>query len=256
MTYLFLPFLLLSCAKTNVLIIATTTSIYETSLIEHLSDDFKKEYGIAVNFIPVGSGAAMELAKRGSVDGIITHCPQKELEFIKSGFGISRTEFLYSYFILVGPRNADFGSHLDIRSAFKEIYNKGHKFVSRGDLSGTHLKELEIWDSIKLNPQNKPWYIEAGQSMSSTLMLANRKKAFCLTDEPTYVLLSDKLKNLEPVYKSREEFLLNPYSLIITSPRLRKNLNYNIYMFAEYLKNNRAKDLIANYRIKNVTLFK
>jgi tungstate transport system substrate-binding protein len=216
------------------LIVSTTTSLYETGLLDELKTMFERahpEYN--VNFISQGTGLAIETAKRGDADMILVHSPSQELEFLESGSGVNRKIFAYNFFIIVGPKADPAGiTGMDPVSALIKIKEEGQAgnafWVSRGDNSGTHSKEKSLWattgfvlDEIKSETaggSSGTWYIEAGSSMTATLQLANEKMAYTLTDVATY-LKNFKSGNIELVkIVDSGKDTLNVYSAIVCNP--------------------------------------
>ncbi|NQU74507.1 MAG: substrate-binding domain-containing protein, partial [Candidatus Omnitrophica bacterium] len=146
--------------------IAVTTSIENTGLLDVLLPVFKERYGIEIHVIAAGSGRSLKLAENGDVDLVLVHYPKIEKEFIKQGFGIDRKSVFYNYFVVVGPKADPAGikNSRTANDAFRKLVAGGVIFISRGDNSGTHGKEMEIWDTINFSPRGQ-WYIETGQGM-------------------------------------------------------------------------------------------
>lgn len=189
------------------LILATTTSMRDSGLLDVLLNAFEKESGISVHVVAVGTGAALNLGEKGDADILIVHAPDQEEEFIEDGLGQSRTTFAWNRFVLVGPTTMD--SHVDSASAFSSL--NGECFISRGDGSGTHIKEQEIWDSIGLTPD---WddYLSIGQGMASTLNMAHELQCWTISDMGTWLFRSSDLDLVATTWG--DEYTLNPYSII------------------------------------------
>lgn len=234
------------------LIVSTTTSLYETGLLNEIKAKFETKYPkYNVSFISQGTGLAIETAKRGDADIILVHSPNQERSFVESGYGINRKIFAYNFFIIVGPKN-DPASIQGITpiEALKKIREKGSTgnalWVSRGDNSGTHSKEKTLWketglslDEIKLESMRNDastWYIEAGSGMTATLQLANQKDAYTLTDVATY-LKNFKNGNIELIKLiDSGEQTLNVYSAIICNPEKNPRGLFDVSMkFVEFL---------------------
>jgi len=206
------------------LLVATTTSLSDTKLLNYLQPIFEKKYNITLKITAQGTGKAIELAKRGDVDVLLVHSPSQELAFMKDGYGLNRRSFASNSFIIVGPANDPAGiKNMTPEAAFTTLYlngmNKtaGVAFISRGDSSGTHTAEQKIWTNAKYNYTNQieksgAWYIETGKGMGETLQMANEKGAYTLTDEGTYLAYQQKLA-LVPVV-SKGASLLNIYSVM------------------------------------------
>jgi len=198
-------------------ILATTTSVQDTGLLDVLKEIFKKQTGYQVKAIAVGSGEAMAMGKRGDADVMLVHSPKDEEAFMKDGFGKSRQLLMTNYFSLVGPEDDPagcFGS-ASAKEAFAKIADKKALFVSRGDNSGTHKKELNIWQSANITPTGE-WRIEANSGMANVLMITNEKRGYTLTDRATYLAFKQKLQLKEMLGK--DESLLNKYSVIVINP--------------------------------------
>jgi tungstate transport system substrate-binding protein len=206
------------------LLVATTTSLYDTGLLDYLQPMFEKQTGDKLKITSQGTGKAIELAKRGDADILLVHDPASEMAFMENGTGLNRRTFADNYFIIVGPPNDPAGiKGMTPEAAFAKIRADGKNntagiaFVSRGDGSGTHSAEKRIWANDKLNyakdVQNSgKWYIEAGKGMGETLQMASEKGAYTLTDEGTYLAYKGKLK-LDPIV-SQGDSLLNVYSVM------------------------------------------
>lgn len=191
-------------AETKVVKISTTTSVNDSGLLGYLEPIFEAAYGYDIQIASAGTGAAINAAKYGNADMILVHSKSQEVAFIDagfartvSGFSAERIAFMYNFFVLVGPKSdpADVAKAADIKAAFAAIAAKESTFVSRGDASGTHTKELSLWDTslgITKDVENLPtsisgWYISAGQGMGACLTMAREKQAYCLTDKATFL---------------------------------------------------------------------
>ncbi len=242
----------------KVLRVSTTTSLYATGLLDFLADEFKKmRPNVVIQFIAVGSGAALKLAEKGDVDMVFVHAPNLEKEYIEEGILINGTIFAYNNFIIVGSVNDPANiSNCDPVEAMRRIYETGEAgkalFVSRGDNSGTHQRELLLWRLAELNATGKSWYIETGSGMSETLLVANEKDAYTLTDTGTYLKLKreNKLPNLETLVD--EGFvLLNIYSAYIVNPDVHPHVKYDLAMdFLLFVISNEGQELIGSYGVE------
>jgi len=207
--------LLSSCSPSSKeILIASTTSLIDFGLVDRIIPLFEKNYNFKLTVISVGSGQALEMARRGKVDAIFSHIPQEEDRLLKEGFGISRIPFAFNYFILVGPPEnpAKIEKGESLKSAFKKIYNSKALFISRGDNSGTHFKELEIWKLAGIRPGKEKWYLELGVGMGQALITASEKSAYTISDMTTFLKMKNNL-NLKIITEDREH--KNIYSLII-----------------------------------------
>ncbi len=211
-------------AAAQTLVIATTTSLYDTKLLDYLQPIFEKKYNVTLKITSQGTGKAIELAKRGDADVLLVHSPSQELAFMKDGYGLNRRSFASNSFIIVGPANDPAGiANMTPEQAFTTILIKGTNktanvsFISRGDGSGTHTAEQKIWSNAKYNyTQNVEkfgtWYVEAGKGMGETLQMASEKGAYAVTDEGTYLAYKTKL-DLVPII-TKGPSLLNIYSVM------------------------------------------
>ncbi|HNX17444.1 MAG TPA: substrate-binding domain-containing protein [Methanoregula sp.] len=211
-------------ATTDKLVIATTTSLYDTGLLSYLQPKFESKYNVKLMITSQGTGKAIELAKRGDADVLLVHSPTQELAFMDSGNGINRRSFASNSFIIVGPANDPAGiKNMTPETAFTTLYTKGTNktanvyFVSRGDASGTHTTEQNIWKKAGYNytqsiQKSGSWYIEAGKGMGETLQMASEKGAYALTDEGTYLAYKNNL-TVVPLISSGSS-LLNIYSVM------------------------------------------
>ncbi len=196
--------------------LATTTSTENSGLLSVLLPPFEKKSGVKVDVIAVGTGKALKLAENGDVDIILVHAPEAENIFIQDGFGVKRHEVMYNDFIVVGPSENPAGIvHGDAAAAMRTIYEAGCIFVSRGDESGTYIKERYLWKLAGIDPA---WdrYLATGQAMGQTLITANEKRGYCLTDRATYLALKEKLNLM--VLCEGDPQLRNPYSIIAVNP--------------------------------------
>ncbi len=245
----------------EILQVSTTTSLYVTGLLEELSSEFSKlNPGVKIHFIPVGSGQALELAARGSVDLVFSHAPSLEVKYLSEGHILRGCIAAFNYFIIVGPKDDPAGIREvdDPAEAFRRIYEAGERgearFVSRGDFSGTHIKELQIWEEAGLNPQGRSWYIESGVGMAKTLLIANEEKAYTLTDKGTFLMLlhENRLSNLAKLFENNG-LLINIYSIYLVNPEAHKGVNYEIALkFKEFVCSEVGQEIIGSYRYEDV----
>ncbi|MEW6102787.1 MAG: substrate-binding domain-containing protein [bacterium] len=229
------------------ILLATTTSVQDTGLLEVLVDGFMKKTGLTVKAIAVGTGQALQLGKNGEVDILWVHSPDDEIEFVKNGYGLERTTFMHNDFVVLGPKNdpAKIKGLKTATKVFKRIACANVLFVSRGDNSGTHKKEKKLWQAVGKLP-NKKCYIEAGQGMAATLNIANQKLAYCLTDRSTYLTLKKSL-DLVVLFEG-DKTLFNYYSLILVNPERFKGVNaQGTRKFFDYLLSNETRDIVENF---------
>ena len=216
--------------------LATTTSTEDSGLLDELLPIFTEETGIEVEVVAVGTGQALEIGRRGDADILMVHAPDLEKEFIEDGYGTERTYIMYNDFVIVGPPEDPAGlsdlfeERADIETAMTVIYEAGNdgslRFLSRGDDSGTYLKEMALWEMTGLEDvEDTGWYNALGQGMGSTLITANEMAGYALTDRGTFLSIAEGLANLKILYEG-DEALNNPYGIIPLNPEEFENANY------------------------------
>jgi tungstate transport system substrate-binding protein len=195
------------------MILATTTSTQDSGLLDALVPRFEKDSGCSVKTIAVGSGEALELGERGDADVLLVHSPEAEAEYMQGGHGTSRKAVMHNDFVVVGPTDdpAKIKGMRSAAEAFTRIAKAEAPFASRGDESGTHTKELSLWDAAGIEPGGS-WYIETGQGMGETLTIANQKQAYTVSDRGTY--LATENLDLGLLVEGGKD-LLNPYHVIV-----------------------------------------
>ncbi len=236
----------------------TTTSLYATGLLDKLAEEFQKRHpNVVIQFIAVGSGEALRKASMGDADIVFVHAPSLEKQYIDEGVLVDWGIMAYNTFIIVGPQNdpANIKGLKDPVEAFRRIYEAGEYgkalFISRGDNSGTHVRELAIWKLASLDPHGKTWYIESGTGMSQTLMIANEKNAYTLSDIGTYTKLKKEgdLPYLD-IMVDNGTYLLNIYSVYIVNPHKYTSVNYEYAkMFRDFILSEEGQNIIASYGV-------
>lgn len=241
--------------KKSTMILATTTSTQDSGLLDYLIPIFEKKFNISVKVVSVGTGEAIEMGKRGDADVVLVHARKAENAFVSSGFGINRKDVMHNEFFLVGPKNdpAKIASVATASEALKKIAAAKATFISRGDKSGTNTKELALWPkTVKYTGQQ--WYLESGQGMGETLMMASEKGAYTLTDSATWFAFEKKV-DLQILVRG-EKNLLNPYGVIAVSPFKYKNINFSAAIaFTKYLVSTEGQKTIAAFRSNGHQLF-
>ncbi len=235
--------------------LATTTSMRDSGLLAELLPVFTAETGIEVDVIAVGSGAALNLAKTNDVDVLITHSPENEIQFVEEGYAINRTIFAWNRFVLIGPDSLSG----NLTEAMSSLVHENKCFISRGDSSGTHMKEQDVWRNVAENTNlsfinnelgyHPDWegYQSIGQGMGAAITIANELECWTLSDKGTALFRSDNIELTIQEFESPE--LVNPYSVLL----LDNNKLLETTLFRDFLFNN--TDLIDNYTFSNQTLF-
>jgi len=251
---IFFLFLISGNVNANKIIVASTTSTYDTGLLNLLNEKFYDKFKIRVQVLSLGTGQAIRTAKDGNAEILLVHHKPSEEEFMNNGYGEKRYEIMYNDYVLVGPKN-DNGKCTSVQQKLEEIYNDKSLFISRGDDSGTHRKELEMWDLVNINiKKTNEWYLSVGQGMGSTLLISNEKKAYTLSDRSTWIAFNNR-NNLKIVC---EDFppLFNQYGIILVNSKLNKNLNYkDANKYIDWFKTKEVKELINNFKAKGKQLF-
>jgi tungstate transport system substrate-binding protein len=242
------------------LIVSTTTSLEDTGLLEVIEKAFEAKYsGVNVSVISGGTGIAIQYGERGDADVLLTHDKSREEKFVSSGFGTNRTEIAYNYFWIVGPENDPAGiKGLNATEAFKKIMEEGKKnpdqvkFASRGDDSGTHAREKQIWKMTGVSYENVnnsgAWYIESGRGMGETLLLANEQNAYTLTDSGTFLAYTKEGRiQIIPIVTTGSE-LFNVYAAMPVNPEKHPDVNYEgAKNFVNFLISPEGQEIIGNY---------
>ncbi|HUG33846.1 MAG TPA: substrate-binding domain-containing protein [Anaerolineales bacterium] len=250
-----LLFAITSCASSpnenkNLLLISTT-STQDSGLLDVLLPAFTEKTGYSVQLVAVGSGQALKLGGQGDADVILLHSPVAEEEFVANGFGIDRRLVMHNAFVIVGPSSdpASLRAQPTLDSAFEAIFSSTSTFVSRGDDSGTHVKELAIWSSLNLDPRGEDWYLETGQGQGATLSIASEKGGYALTDRGTFLAYNPNV-NLEILFED-DPFLLNVYHVITINPEKHPNVNLaGAQAFADFITSPEGQQIIAEFGVE------
>jgi tungstate transport system substrate-binding protein len=202
-----------SATERGTMLLATTTSTRDSGLLDELLPRFEQRSGCSVKTLAVGSGEAMELGERGDADVLLVHSPEDERAFMEEGHGASRKPVMHNDFVLVGPPDdpAGIAEADDAPGALERIADEEAAFASRGDDSGTHAKELSLWEETGVDPGGS-WYVETGQGMGETLTIADQRQAYTLSDRGTFLATENLDSKL--LVEGGEE-LLNPYHVIV-----------------------------------------
>ncbi|MDP2983629.1 MAG: substrate-binding domain-containing protein [Candidatus Latescibacter sp.] len=234
--------------KNKTVILATTTSVQDTGLLDVLAELFNKKGEYTLKPIAVGSGQAMQLGRQGEADILLVHSPEDEIPFVREGFGAMRTTFMHNEFVLTGPPSdpANVKGVQSIKEAFKKVCSGKSLFVSRGDNSGTHKKELSLWKNADCTPA-KGNYLEAGQGMAQTLRIADEKLGYCLADRATYLTLQKTLQLI--IVSEGDPLLKNFYSLIPVNPKVSSKINVpGAKAFYDFMLSREVREIIDTFK--------
>jgi tungstate transport system substrate-binding protein len=233
--------------------LSSTTSTDNTGLLAYIFPKFTAQTGIRVDVIAVGTGKALKLAENGDVDVTLVHAPSREKSFVEAGFGVNHRTVMANYFIIVGPEadRAGVAKAESAEQAFERIAKMQVPFVSRGDDSGTHTKEQNIWKAVLGGvPQGKSWYLESGKGMGETLTIADEKHGYTLSDSGTYLKYSDKV-DLKILFSRESELLYNPYGIIAVNPARHPHVNYiGAIQLIGFLTSPEGQKLIGDFKDK------
>ena len=237
--------------------LAVTTSFHNSGLSDVLLPAIKQDLDLDVKLLVVGTGQALRLGQAGDVDAILVHSRAAEEAFLAAGYGTHRREIMYNDFVLIGPKNDPAGiAHAQTATeALQKIAATAQKFVSRGDDSGTHKKELSLWNDTGLGDVSRQnWYRAAGAGMGATLNTAAGMNAYVMADRASWLNFGNK-GDLALLY-SGDPVLFNQYAYIPVNPKLHPHVKYDLAMKLEgWLTGQRAKQLISTYKINGELLF-
>ena len=241
-------------AQQNYITVASTTSTEQSGLFRHLLPIFEKKTGIQVRVVALGTGQALDMGKRGDADVVFVHARPLEEKFVADGFGVRRYEVMYNDFVLVGPKSdpAHVAGGKDAVRAFQRIHKSRATFVSRGDRSGTHFAELELWKAAGVDPAagKGSWYRETGSGMGAALNTAAGMDAYILADRGTW--LSFKNRGELAILVEGDKRLFNQYGIMLVRQSAKKELGQ---AFIDWIVSSKGQDAIAAYRIGGQQLF-
>ncbi|WP_331234686.1 substrate-binding domain-containing protein [Natronorarus salvus] len=242
------------------LVLTTTTSTYDTGLLDEVNLAFEERFGTPVQAIAQGTGAALETARNGDADVIMVHARGQEDEFLEEGYGVNRRDLMFNDYVIVGsaddPAGIEGGG--DAIEAFAAIAGAEELFASRGDNSGTHSAELAIWEESDAEPGGE-WYLETGQGMGDTLNQASQQGAYTLADRGTYISQQGEIELVilvEGPVKGGPEILANPYGVLAANPARFEDRNYDLAMaYLGFLTGPEGQDVVENYALDGEQLF-
>jgi tungstate transport system substrate-binding protein len=233
---------------------ASTTSTQNSGLFDTILPLFEKKTGIKIDVVAVGTGASIEIGKRGDADVVFVHAKEQELKAVEEGFFVNRHDVMYNDFVIIGPSNdpAKIKGMKSATDAFKKIAESGQSFVSRGDKSGTNTKELSLWKKAGIEPAGQKWYLEVGQGMEKTQRVADEKRAYTLTDRGTWLATKDKDKLDMAVVLEGDPVLFNQYGVMAVNPEKAKTVKYKEAMeFVNWIISKEGQDAVASFKDKN-----
>ena len=245
-------------AAESFITVASTTSTEQSGLFKHILPMFTQQSGIQVRVVALGTGQALDLARRGDADVVFVHAKAQEEKFVAEGFGVARHAVMYNDFVLIGPKTdpAKVAGGKDIVAALQAIARVEAPFVSRGDKSGTHSAELALWKAAALEPQtSKPaWYREIGQGMGAALNTAGAMGGYALSDRGTWISFKNKA-NLEIVTQG-DQRLFNQYGIILVNPAKHPHMKRAWgQAFIDWILSAEGQEAIRSYTIDGQQLF-
>ena len=245
-------------AQERFITVASTTSTEQSGLFRHLLPIFEKKTGIQVRVVAVGTGQALDIGRRGDADVVLVHARPLEEKFMAEGHGVKRYDVMYNDFVLIGPKSdpAKVAGTKDVAAAFRRIQDARAPFVSRGDRSGTHFAELEIWKlaGIDIAKQKGPWYRDTGQGMGPALNTAAGMNAYILADRGTW--LSFKNRAELAIVVEGDKRLYNQYGVMLVNPTKHPNVKRGMgQALVDWLISTEGQKAIADYKINGEQLF-
>jgi len=247
-------------AQEKVLLMATTTSTEDTGLLNVVASEFKKATGIDLRWTATGTGKALKLGESCDVDVLMVHAPDAEKKFVADGFGINRKEIMYNDFVIIGPAADPAGvKGKSVKDALLAVQAKKANFVSRGDKSGTHMMELDLWKvSGAAVPEKEAWYAQAGQGMMATITIAAEKNGYTLADRGTYIKYENNLGGNPPlkILVEGDQTLLNQYSVIAVNPAKCQKAQLELATkFSTWIAGPEGQKVIREFKVMGKPLF-
>lgn len=242
-------------SNNKIIRLATTTSTVNSGLLRDLLPHFSKQSGYVVHVIAVGTGKALRMGRDGDVDVVLVHAPSAEAKFIAAKYGMKRHQVMYNDFVIIGPVNDPAGIKKanNAADALKRIAHHAALFVSRGDDSGTHKKELALWQAGNIKPEGE-WYRLAGQGMGKVIQMASEMNAYTLADRGTWLAFHDK-SSLNILFQG-DPALYNPYGIIAVNPQRYPDLNVSgAQALIKWIISAPGQELIGNFTIAGFRLF-
>jgi tungstate transport system substrate-binding protein len=245
-------------AQSRFITVASTTSTEQSGLFKHLLPVFEKKTGVQVRVVALGTGQALDMGRRGDADVVFVHARPLEEKFLAEGFGVKRQDVMYNDFVLIGPKSdpAKIAGGKDALEAFRRIRSAQAPFVSRGDRSGTHFAELEIWKAagIDIAKDKGPWYRDTGQGMGPALNTAAGMNAYALADRGTW--LSFKNRAELGILVEGDKRLFNQYGIMLVNPMKHPSVKKELgQAFIDWVVSPEGQNTIASYKINGEQLF-
>jgi len=237
------------------IILATTTSTYDSGLLDFLNPIFQEQTGLEVRVVSQGTGAALETGRSGDADVLLVHDRKAELEGVEEGYFVDRFDVMYNDFIFIGPADdpAGVGDVTTAAEALALIAASGANFASRGDDSGTHRMELRLWEAAGVEPAGD-WYESIGQGMGDTIRHADERLGYTITDRGTYVAMKDTVDLV--IVLEGDPVLFNQYGVMAVSPDMHPGVKYDYaMMYVNFLMSEEGQELINSYQVNGETLF-
>ncbi len=235
--------------------LATTTSTENSGLLADILPPFEEANDCKVDVIAVGTGKAIKLGKTGDVDVVLVHARSKEDKFVADGYGVDRRDVMYNDFVLLGPESdpAGIAGKKDAAAGMEKIAAAKATFVSRGDDSGTHTREKQLWKAAGVTPSGT-WYLEAGRGMGEVITMATERLGYTLSDRGTY--LAYKTKTDLKIAVEGDAGMFNPYGVIMVNPAKHPHVKVDLAKkFMDYLVSEQGRRLITNFKVNGEQLF-
>ncbi len=247
-----------AAAQDKYIVVASTTSTEQSGLFGYLLPVFQKRTGIQVRVVALGTGQALDLARRGDADVVFVHARSAEEKFLAEGHGVKRFDVMYNDFVLIGPKSdpAKVSGSGDILEGLRKIRAAGAPFVSRGDKSGTHIAEIDLWKlaGIDIATEKGPWYRDTGQGMGPALNTASAMNAYILSDRGTWI--SFKNRGELAVAVEGDKRLFNQYGVMLVNPAKHPNVKKDLgQAFVDWVISPQGQNTIAEYKIGGEQLF-
>ncbi|MFO7965795.1 MAG: substrate-binding domain-containing protein [Desulfobacterales bacterium] len=260
LVFMFAPLWMPLFAGQGALTMATTTSTDDTGLLDYLLPHFTRTTGIDIKWIATGTGKALKLGENCDVDVLLVHAPEAEMKFVSDGYGIFRRHIMYNDFVIIGPSSDPAGiAGNPVEEAMKTLYRQKALFISRGDNSGTHKKELKLWRLAGATiPERTEWRLETGQGMLSTIRIADEQNGYTLSDRGTYIKYRNQ-KSADQTLQilvEKDPLLNNQYSIIPVHPDHCPNVKADeARSLADWLAGDTAQQLIGDFKISGKQLY-